>query len=299
MCIRRPPTSFWILCALAGPLLLASARVLERMGLEKPYDVTYVPKGDALQVASPSIRLSFANYYWLQAVQYVGERRARERGFEKLYPLVDLVTDLDPGHGYAYQTAGIVLSSEGRLDESDAILKKGMEPGRPRWWSYPFYVAFNHYFYRGDYEEAARWAKIAAKTPGARPSISHLALALEVKSGSPEDAVQFLEELRGIAKDEQTAAALDEQYRLAVLQLQFRRLDRAVAEYRARFGAPPSKLDALVRAGILPEIPPDPFGGEFTVDAQGVVHSTGRDFRFRPPDRPHPLPAPPPPDQRP
>ena len=89
------------------------------------------PLGAALALASPGIRLSIADFYWLETVQYVGEPRGRERGFEKLLPLADLVTDLDPGHGYAYQTAGIVLSAEGRVDESDVILRKGMQPGRP------------------------------------------------------------------------------------------------------------------------------------------------------------------------
>jgi tetratricopeptide (TPR) repeat protein len=291
---REPLLALAVLLALLAPMLWASSRVLAAMGTDRPYDVDYVPRGDALRLLSPGIRLSIANAYWLDTVQYIGEPRRAERGFEKLFPLVDLVTDLDPGHGYAYQTAGIVLSAQRRLDESDRILKKGMEPGRPGWWSYPFYVAFNHYFYRGDYAEAARWAKIAARTPGASPNISHLALALDVKSGSPEDAVAFLEELRAVAKDERTTAAIDEQYRLAVLQRDFARLDAAVAEYRARTGQPPRLLAELVAAGLLPAIPAEPYGGEYTVDALGVVHSTRHDHRFKPAEPGRLLLAPPP-----
>jgi tetratricopeptide (TPR) repeat protein len=252
------------------------------MGFDRPYDVDYVPRGDALRFLSPGVCLSIADYYWLETVQYVGEPRREQRGFEKLFPLVDLVTDLDPGHGYAYQTAGIVLSSQTRLDESDRILKKGMEPGRPDWWTYPFYLAFNDYFYRGDYASAARWAKIAARTPGASANISHLALALDVKSGSPDDAVAFLEELRSVAKDEKTGEALDEQYRLALLQRDFARLDAAVAKYRERSGRAPDRLEELVAAGILDRIPPEPYGGRYTIDADGIVHSSRNDRRFAP-----------------
>ncbi|WP_242395106.1 tetratricopeptide repeat protein [Anaeromyxobacter oryzisoli] len=252
------------------------------MGLDRPYDLDYVPRGEALRFLSPGVRLSIADAFWLDTVQYVGDPRGRQRGFEKLYPLVDLVTDLDPGHGYAYQTAGIVLSAQGRLDEADRILNKGMGSGRPNWWTYPFYVAFNHYFYRGDYAEAARWARIAARTPGASPNIAHLALALEVKSGSPDDAVAFLQELRGVAKDEKTAEALDEQYRLALLQRDFARLDAAVAAYRERTGRAPDRLEELVVTGILDQLPPEPYGGRYTIDAEGVVHSSKNDFRFAP-----------------
>jgi tetratricopeptide (TPR) repeat protein len=279
---REQLLALTVLALLAAPFLAAAERVLEGMGADHPYDVAYVPRGSAAQFLMPGVRLSIANYYWLQTVQYIGEPKGRRRGFEKLLPLVDLVTDLDPRHGYAYQTAGIVLSSEGRLDESEQILKKGMEPGRPNWWSFPFYIAFNDYFYRGDYAEAARWAKIAARTPGASPNISHLALALDVKSGNPEDAVRFLEELRGIAKDEKTAAALEEQLKLAILQLDFSRLDAAVAAFRAQHGRPPPDLRALVAEGLLPAIPRDPFGGEYSLDSAGVVHASERDFRFKP-----------------
>jgi tetratricopeptide (TPR) repeat protein len=266
--------------ALAAGTVLSAGRIIDGMRGTSAYEVTWVPRGEALRAFSPSLRLSFANYYWLSTVQYIGDRQAQALHFPKLFPLVDLVTDLDPGHGYAYQSAGIVLSSEGRLDESDRLLKKGMEKG-PNWWSFPFYIAFNHYFYRGDYAEGARWAEIAARTPGASPNISHLALSLNVKSGATDHAVEFLSELRKVAKDETTAAALEEQYRLALLQREFRRLDAAVEAYQAATGRTPSRFEELLAAGHLDRLPgPDPFGGRFEL-RDGVVHATGRDQRIK------------------
>jgi tetratricopeptide (TPR) repeat protein len=271
--------------ALAAAAAALSTRVMDGMGLSRSYDVRVVPRGEGLKLVSPSVRLSIANFYWVATIQYIGDSRARQRGFEKLLPLVDLITDLDPGHGYAYQTAGIVLSAEGRLDESDRILTKGMEPGRPGWWSYPFYVAFNHFFYRHDNAEAARWAEIAARTPGASTNISHLALALKVKSGDPQDAIRFLSELRSTATDEKTAEALDEQYRLALLQRDFKLLDEAVALYRAKFGRTPVVLEELIGSGELAAVPEEPFGGRYEIRPDGTVHSTANDHRFRPPER--------------
>jgi hypothetical protein len=269
----------------AVPLHWASLQVLSRMGLDRPYDIQYVPAPGALRLLSAPLRLSIANAYWLEAVQYVGEPRARERGWEKLYPVLDLVTELDPGHGYAYQTGGIVLSSQGRLDESDALLKKGMEPGRPRWWTYPFYLAFNDFFFRGDYASAARWAELAARTQGASPNISQLALSMKVKSGTPDDAVRLVEELRGAAKDEATAAVLEEQYKLALLQRDFAQLDAAVERFAAEWGHEPRSLDEVRAAGLAAPTT-DPFGGRYYLDPKdGKVHATGRDFRFKPPER--------------
>jgi tetratricopeptide (TPR) repeat protein len=304
----RPPDRFPIaalalFAALAVATGAAADRVLAGMGAGRPYEVTWVPRGEALRLASAGIRLSFADYYWLSTVQYVGDPQAQRRGLEKLYPLVDFVTDLDPAHGYAYQTAGIVLSSEGRLDESERILRKGMEKG-PNWWSYPMYVAFNHFFYRGDYETAARWAEIAARTPGASPNVSHLALALDVKSGAPDHAIRFLEEMLGAAKDDTTRSALEEQRRLALLQRDYKILDDAVARFRAVHGRPPAAVGELVSAGVLPSVPRrDPYGGVYEIRG-GEVHATGGGHRFAPPERgrlgsPPPPIAPPPATTRP
>ncbi len=293
--------------ALAVPALLAAGRVLERMGVDRPFDVAVVPKSAQLRLLSPALQLSVADLYWLLTVQYIGEPQRGQRGFEKLYPLVDLITDLDPRHGYAYQTGGIVLSAQLRLEESDAILEKGMEPGRPDWWTYPFYLAFNDYFYRGDYASAARWAEIAARTPGASTHIAHLAMALEVKRGDPAEAVRFLDALLAGATDESTVEALTQQRKLALLQLHFATLDRAVAAYRERHGRPPPRLDALVTDGLLPSLPQDPFGGAFSIDAAGTVTSTGKSgYRLKPAEKgrlqllrreaaPPPTPAPSPP----
>ncbi len=255
--------------------------------LHRPYDVDHVPSGAAARVFALGHRTFLADLYWLSTVQYVGEPRAEERGWDRLFPLVDLVTDLDPRHGYAYQTAGIVLSAAGRLDESDRILDKGMKRG-PKYWSFPFYRSFNAWFYRRDYETGARYARIAASTPGASTNISQLAVSLSSKSGSPEDAIPMLRELRRNVKDEATAERLDMQMKLALLERDAQALERAAERFRAERGFTVHQLDQLVREGYVPEIPRDPFGGSYVVDpSDGRVHSTANRFRFSLPGNTH------------
>jgi tetratricopeptide (TPR) repeat protein len=283
---------FHSLRALAlGALALAGASVLNfRLADQiqsRPYDVAHVPSGAFMRLASLGQRGLVSDLYWLETVQYVGDARADTRGYDKLFPLVDLVTDLDPRHGYAYQTGGIVLSAAGRLEESDRILEKGMEKGPP-WWSFPFYVAFNHFFYRGDYAAAARYAEIAARRPGASPNISHLAVSLASKSGSPDQAVALIEELRRSVSDEASAAKLDEQLKLAILERDAQLLEAAVARFRAERGRDVTALEELVGAGIVARIPADPFGGHYTWNVEdGKVHSSANPFRFQFREGPH------------
>ncbi len=278
MTLRPTALSAVLLVALAGAALL-NLRLASQLR-QRPYDVVNLPDGAFTRYASVGQRGFVSDMYWLSAVQYVGEPRADVRGWDKLYPLIDLVTDLDPRHGYAYQTAGIVLSAAGRLEESDAILEKGMTSG-PNWWSYPFYISFNHWFYRGDLAEGARYAEIAARTPGASANISHLALSLKSKAGTPEDAIRMLLELRANVKDEVTAGRLDEQIKLAVLERDAQMLERAAAEYARVTGMPLGHLNMLVTSGIVPAIPEDPFGGVYVWDFEKrEVRSSQNPFRF-------------------
>ncbi len=278
--MRSVVTSLFVGFALIIGASALSFRFSERH-LSKPYDVLHVPSGRAARLAALGHRTFVSDLYWLEAVQYIGEKKADQRGWDKLFPLVDLVTDLDPRHGYAYHTAGIVLSAAGYLDESDAILTKGMEKG-PFWWSYPYYIAFNYWFYRGDYATAAKYAEIAARRPGASANISHLALSLASKSGTPEDAIGMLQELRATVKDEATAQRLDDQLKLAVLERDAQLLERAAARFREERGRAITSLDELVAARLVRSIPPDPFGGEYVWNVvEGKVHSSVNSFRFR------------------
>lgn len=285
---RLAPALLALALALA---VIPAAQAVFRMQEADAFEIRYLPSSRSLRYLSPALQVSVANYYWMETVQYIGDPWTRHLGLPQLYPLVDLITDLDPGHCYAFQAGGLALSSF-RLEESDAILKKGMKACTD-WWSYPFYLAFNDYYYRGDYPSAARWAELAARIAGNRPSLSRLALALKVKSGSPDDAVAFIEEMRATVADETLRSALDEQYREAVLQRDFARLDAAVARYEERHHRPPDRLEALVEAGLLERIPPEPYGGAYVL-REGKVHSTGRDFRVPAADPGHKLPPPPP-----
>ena len=270
------------LAALLGvPLLLVSSKVAAGLGVDRAYDLRYLPEGRALSFLSPGARLSIANAYWLATVQYVGDQYLSRGRFEKLYPLLDLVTDLDPQHGYAFQTGGIVLSMADRLEESDRILKKGIDRG-PNWWSFAFHLAYNDFYYRGDYDSAARWAGVAARTPGASTNIAHLALSLQVKRGDPEAGLALLQELLKTTGDDQVRERLEEQERLARLQVHFARLDAAVASYTERHGRPPTRLETLVSDRLIDAVPIEPFGGRYELRADGKVHSTARDFRFSP-----------------
>lgn len=283
--LRSPSLAY---AALALAAFAGAAAVAHRMRVaaERPYDVAFVPSAGALRWLSLGHPTLAANLTWLRTVQYVGEPRADERGWDRLRPLVELVTDLDPKHGYAYQVGGNFLASEGLIADSNAILEKGTR-NVPTRYILPFHRAVNAFLYEGDHVAAGRWFEVAARTPGAPGHLREYVLAQYVKGDAAEAAVSFLRQLQAAAEDEDSRRAIEKLLLRATLERDAAALERAAERYRERMGVPPSALEQLVRAGLVPAIPPDPFGGAYFLDEGGRVRSTVEPRRFdRPPAGP-------------
>lgn len=287
------PVSRALQIAVAVTLGLATAGAASRLPVpeERPYDVDVVPPAAAARWLSLGHPTLLANLFYLRAVQYIGEPRANDRGWDRLYPVVDLVTDLDPGHGYAYQVAGTILGTYDHVGESNAILEKGMR-NCPSRYILPFLRAFNAFYYEGDYAEAGRFMEIAARTPGAPERLRQNVLAMYVKGNRADAALAFLAHAREAAQDDESRRAIDAQVRQALLERDAAILDRAVAQYEERHGVRPILLAALVAEGLVERIPEDPFGGIYVLGTDGRVRSSAHAGRFSPRETPRATPEP-------
>jgi tetratricopeptide (TPR) repeat protein len=258
----------------------AASRV--RVARERPYDVDVVPPAGTVRWLSLGHPLLASHLYWLSVVQYIGEPRGDERGWDRLFPLVELVTDLDPGHGYAYQVAGVVLATSDRVEQSNAILEKGTR-NVPSRYILPYLRAFNAFYHEGDWALAGRWAEIAARAPGAPDHVKQNVLAYYVKADRADAAIEFLSHALEETQDPESRKAVEGQLKQALLERDAKLLDDAVKVYRARHGADPALLELLVAEGLVPELPKDPFGGAYVLGPDGRVRSSAHDFRFKPP----------------
>lgn len=271
--------------AAAAALGAAAGAVAHRIHVaeEKPYDVRFVPSAGSVRLLSLGHPTLAANLNWLRTVQYVGEARADRRGWDKLRPLVELVTDLDPRHGYAYQVGANMLSSVGLIADANAILEKGTRNAPDRY-ILPFHRAVNAFLYEGDHALAGRWFEIAAGTPGAPPHLRDYVLAQYVKADHADAAISFLTKLAEEAQDEDSRRSIRSQILRASLERDALALERAVRAYRERVGVPPVSLEQLVFEGLVARIPPDPFGGTYYLAEDGRVRSTVEHRRIERPD---------------
>jgi tetratricopeptide (TPR) repeat protein len=265
-------------------LVLLALTTAARLGLEPEAsarravrDPAWLPSGAVLRTVSCGQRLLLADVYWLQAVQYIGETvLAKVQRWDALLPLAEIVTDLDPRFGYAYQVAGSNLAGLGhRYAEADRILKKGMR-NVPDRWSLPFTYATNKFLFEQRYAEAAEYARRAAEI-GKRPALALLAANLSAIADTDDEyraAAAFLEEMLAQTDTPELQEEL-RQRRTRILTFQaLSTLKHAIAAHRARAGRLPARLADLVPSE-LPALPKDPSGGRFVYDpATGAVRSS-------------------------
>jgi tetratricopeptide (TPR) repeat protein len=267
--------------AVAG--VAASASILYAREVSGPLPVA---SERLLYLRTPSIAsrafLTFdalaADVYWIRTIQHYGRDlksvRTKNR-FELLQPLLDLTTTLDPYFNVAYRFGAIFLAIDppdgpSRPDQAIALLEKGLA-NNPTRWQYAHDIGFVHYWYTGNYAEAARWFERAASMPGAPAWIRPLAALTRAEGGDRNGARRLLGELS--TSDQAYIQAVA---RRSLAQLQaldaIDELRALVEQYTARTGRAPGSWNDLVRAGFLPGLPADPSGQVFHYDpASGAV----------------------------
>jgi len=236
--------------------------------------VLYIRSGNFLKRASVSNASLLADTYWIRAVQYYGgthRSKASIKSYDLLYPLLDIVTTLDPDFTIVYRFGAIFLAERypdgpGRPDLSVALLQKGIRAD-PLKWRYEQDLGFIYYWYLHDYGRAAAAFERGANVPGAPWWMRSLAAVMFSTGGDRRTSRALWQQLRETADNEwlRNNAA----WRLAQLDAldQIDQLETIVRTWAGRTGAPPDSWQTLVRAGWLRGEPLDPTGTPYVLDA--------------------------------
>jgi hypothetical protein len=289
---RHRAQSIFLWAALG--LLLASVVLLqERLEQRdvghsaKLEQLRLLPRGEILRPILLGYHDLGADVLWLRVVQVLGDRVVRDKDYEWLYHALDVITTLDPKYEYAYEAGGTVLAELAlRVDLSNRLLEKGVGPN-PGSWRIPFRLGFNHFFHLDDHLTAAKYMAQAAKVPGEFPVgppayTARLASRLYVQGKNPETALEFLQAMLDQTTDEGIRDQLQRRIKRVTLERDLQRLEQAVGDYTKVKGQRPAFLSDLISAGILSEIPEEPYGGEFRLDPMtGTVTSSTHAERMR------------------
>ncbi len=248
----------------------------------KLQQLTYLPSGEYLRMASLGYRELAADLLWLQAIQVMGEKKLSEEEGQWLYHAVDLITTLDPKFVRAYEAGShalciLVLMPE----ESNRLLEPGMKHN-PQEWILPFLLGINYYFELGDDEKAAEAMAKAARLPGAPERLVNLAAKLFVSAKSPQQAVELLAKVYEETSDENVRKMVEVRLKESIVERDLQILEEAIRRYQVNYTHRPERLEDLVGPGLLRELPKEPFGGQYLYEpTTGVVWSSEVTERMR------------------
>ena len=214
-----------------------------------------------------------ADIAWLDAVQVSGNRRMRRDDYDRLSDLLSTMIRLDPRFMVPYLLGGIVLGDS--PDHSSAALDLLAQGARqfPGEWMFPFYTGYIQYFSLGNPEEGGMALLRAARIPDSPEFLPLLASRMLSEGHRPETALAFLKKMVEREADPRRKASLQERIRQVEVERDLQSLEKAIAVYTSRVGAPPEKLADLERSGVLARIPEEPYGGKYLLMSDGQVRS--------------------------
>ena len=273
--------------AAALALFLRSTASAHRPAVQGDADEPPLFPPEVSRPFSFGMRSLVADITFLEAVQVHGGRkgnvvaadRAASADDRALTRLLDYATELDPKFCGAYRYAGSALprhTLDGKVTgvvATETILRRGTREC-PDDWRISFILGFIESFYLGKMDAAASAMAEAARHPDAPRYVAFLATRLAADAGAVDLGEQLAEAMEAEASEDATRAAWHE--RLLDLQMErhARELQAAVDRYKKREGKLPRTLDVLVAAGDVRQIPPEPHGGRWLIDADGEVGSS-------------------------
>ncbi len=175
---------------------------------------------------------------------------------------------LNPAHEDNYYVAAALLPWAGEVAAAQYVLRRATD-ARPFDTGPPFFYAFNELHFLKRPAEGAKWLMIAASH--ADNDMDQIQLqqmaALWVSKG--EDIEFSIRLHRAMARETRYTSFARFLERRADRLENLLMLDRAIARYSETAGKPPTRLQQLVEASIVPAIPSDPFAMRYVIDRNG------------------------------
>jgi hypothetical protein len=176
---------------------------------------------------------------------------------------------LNPAHEDNYYVAAAILPWSGQVDAAQTVLRRA-SLARPFDYQPAFYYAFHQVHFKGDATGASQWLNnAAAKLPDGdvRLTMQNFAARWLDKADDLGLAIAVVESMAKQAKRKD--------FRDYLLQRADRlrgllSLRRAASAFQLKAGRPVQSLEQLVAAGLIVEIPVDPFGVGYALDSKGI-----------------------------
>jgi len=226
----------------------------------------YLPSGRLLRVLSLGYNDTLADLIYLWSIQYYGYYQGGVR-YDYLMQIYErVITVLDPQFQDAYLLGAMILSMEAHRDEDAlTLLDKGIREN-PKDWLLPFEAGFIAYSDLRDYRRAAAYFRTAMERPGVNPVVRRFYAEMFSRMGDPRTSLQHWSEILATAESDYVRRIAERHVEDLTTRIRRADLQAAVDAFGASRGRLPARLQELVDAGLLTEIPPDGKGRPFRYD---------------------------------
>jgi tetratricopeptide (TPR) repeat protein len=274
---RILPSNRLLYAGIAALMVVAVAVQVVRDRGWQPYEpdsgVMWIRSGPLAERLALNFDNLVADVYWIRAVVYYGGARRAERqvkNYDQLYPLLDLVTSLDPYFRIAYRFGSIFLAEPppggpGRPDQAIELLQKGLERD-PLRWEYAEDIGFVYYWWLADYEKAAEWFKRGGEIPGGAEWLGPVAAVTLAEGGSRDSSRKLWKELRDTTDMEWIRTSADRRLQQLDAMDAIDELNKNTQQFTARRGRPPANWRELAADQRWRGIPQDPTGTTYDLD---------------------------------
>ena len=263
-----------LVVGLAGVWKLQQGIDVRLASLHQEEDDLVLRSGPMLKMISLEYAPLVADLYWTRVVQYYGDKRARhDSNLELLWPLLDVTTTLDPNLIPPYRFGSTFLAEPpprgaNRPDLAVEFLKRGIRANPDEWRLYED-LGFVYYFNLHDMPQAGAAFLEGGRNPKAPMWMKILAAKVAEQGETPEMSVFLWNEIYNSATNDDVKQNALTHLRLLKAQADCDALDALIAEYTKRTGHSPTDVHELVRASILPQVPVDPLGHPYVLNAYG------------------------------
>jgi len=193
--------------------------------------------------------------------------------WQRMARMLHLITELDGRFLDPYIFAQMFFPWQAdMLDEANVLLLKAAK-NLPNDYRPYYFLGFNAFYFQKNATLAAGYLRRAALSPNVPEYIKGLAARFILYGNDTYQGIVFLEQLLGETANEGAEMYLEKRLD-ALKKIYF--LEQKVQDYVKIYNRNPASLDDLISAGILRNIPDDPYGGTFTITPAGMVYTTSK-----------------------
>lgn len=236
------------------------------------------PNSQTIKLASFGFEQLVSDYYWVKSLLYVMEQFDREeRDYSPLAKVYEIITDLDSRFGLGYHYGSVYVTWLAKEPEkSIALLEKGLRLNDKDWrfrWLLNYDIGSTYSVRLGQREKATSYYKAAALDPNCPPGwTKHIQKVLSASAVEPHrEAFELWKRRLETAQGPIMKQIAEQEIMRAQSNLYLDELGDAAAEFEEKSGKKPRELEELIKSGIVEEIPNDPLGGMYSVNAEGKV----------------------------